>query len=196
MAYTSAHPHTELAESVRLLIDAGADINGSFNTPDGDDFTVLMCAVECTCCTAVLNVLLQAGADPCARCSRLRETALHRAARLGSVESCELLLTRAGVQLQARDENSWTALMHAAHFGREDNVQLLLQHGADINAVDSLGTTPLITACGQQHVEVVACLLEAGADVDVADNNRYSALIVAAECDSTALMQFDSGSWC
>jgi hypothetical protein len=39
MALTNAHPHSELAESVGLLVAAGADINGSFTDSEGVDFT-------------------------------------------------------------------------------------------------------------------------------------------------------------
>ena len=60
MALHHSHPHTELAECVRLLIDAGADINA---TDRDNHYTALMCASAAGCCTTVLQILLQHGAD-------------------------------------------------------------------------------------------------------------------------------------
>jgi hypothetical protein len=84
MAYTSAHPHRHLAESVRLLMDAGADINAKAKDPDGDERTALMCAAERTCCTAVPDVLLRAGANPCVCSAPNCITSLHVATQIGS----------------------------------------------------------------------------------------------------------------
>jgi Ankyrin repeats (3 copies) len=81
MALYNQHPHTELAECVRLLVAAGADSNLiAVVSAEGDERTALMCAAERTCCTAVPGVLLQAGADPCVRPWKKGVTALHIAA--------------------------------------------------------------------------------------------------------------------
>jgi ankyrin repeat protein len=87
MAFTSAHPHGELAESVRLLVAAGADINTKGAVIGGDQWTALMCAAPKTCCTQ--DVLLRAGADPCVRSSPGGSTALQIAAEVGLAESCK-----------------------------------------------------------------------------------------------------------
>jgi hypothetical protein len=47
MALASLHPHTELAECVRLLIEAGANID-AMSGFDVDDRTALKCASVCT----------------------------------------------------------------------------------------------------------------------------------------------------
>jgi Ankyrin repeats (3 copies)/Ankyrin repeat len=169
MAFTNAHPNRELAECVRLLVAAGADIEALFTDPTGIVLTPLMCAIESTCCTAVPAALLQAGADPCTRSPRYNQTVLHRAMRLGLAATCELLLARAHTLLEARDMAGWTALTHAATVGRLDVVKLLLQRGADVNTVNDLGVTPLVAACLEKHSNVVACLLKAGANVHVVD---------------------------
>jgi ankyrin repeat protein len=114
---TNAHPHRELAESVRLLVDAGADINAANNDPEGIGVTALFLAAGHGCCPAMLHVLLQAGADPCVCTSLERITALHFAAQLGFAERCEVLLERAGSLLNVRDSSGWTALTYAAANG-------------------------------------------------------------------------------
>jgi hypothetical protein len=75
MAFVNAHPHAELAESVRLLVEAGADINRTCSDPKGDQLTALLCASECQCCSVVLDVRLRAGADPYGRSLSRRTTA-------------------------------------------------------------------------------------------------------------------------
>jgi uncharacterized protein len=177
----NAHPHRELSESVRLLLAAGADINASYADPSGDNPTLLMCAAWRTCCAKVPEVLLRAGADPCVHSSPMGFTALHQAARAGTLETCELLLARGSdVLLEARDVNDWTALMHAVGCGSLDIVRFLLQCGANIEAADNLGVTPLIGAAVLGSVSKVACLLEAGADANAVQHDGISALALLA----------------
>jgi ankyrin repeat protein len=59
MALHNAHSHKELAESVRLLVEAGADINAI----GSDHQSALMCASKSGCCSKVLQAFLQNGAD-------------------------------------------------------------------------------------------------------------------------------------
>jgi hypothetical protein len=46
MALSNAHPHRELAESVGLLIAAGADIDAKAAALKGDDRIALLCAAS------------------------------------------------------------------------------------------------------------------------------------------------------
>jgi ankyrin repeat protein len=178
----SAHPHRELAECVRLLIEAGADINAkaAAAAPDVDECTALMYAVERRCCTAVLDILLRAGADPCVQSTGVgrRQTALHIAAGLGLAGCCELLIRQAGT-IELRDENGWTALMHASVHGHIDSVKVLLQQGAEVDVLAPDSLTPLIAATSRKQVHVVAELLKAGADANAAFNNDLPALTAA-----------------
>jgi hypothetical protein len=50
MAFYNLHPHKELCESVRLLIEAGADINAK-SSVDHRDCTALVCASGRRCCS-------------------------------------------------------------------------------------------------------------------------------------------------
>jgi ankyrin repeat protein len=190
MASTNAHPHRELAESVRMLVDAGADINAVSTDAEEVGLTALILAAGLERCSAVLDILLRAGADPCVHTSSDRMTALHLAAQLGFAERCELLLARAGSLLDMRDSSGWTALTYAAVNGRLDVVQLLIQHGADVNAVDNNDSTPpLMYAILQKRMDVVLCLLEAGADVHVVDSKGHSVLAAAAQDNNIVLLQ-------
>jgi uncharacterized protein len=188
MVFTNAHPHRELAESVRLLVAAGANIDAPYAYTETLCSTALMCAAVRKCCTAVPAVLLEAGADPCAPVSG-SATALHRATRQGSTECCKLLLEHEYALLEAKDTAGRTALHHAAETGQLDNVQLLLQYGADVNTTDNRSVSPLVVASLQQHVSIAACLLEAGADVNAAAVDGNNVLIAAVESGSVALVQ-------
>jgi ankyrin repeat protein len=190
IASTSRHPHRELAESVMLLVDAGADINAVLTNAEGVGFTALIRASESTCCTAV-EVLLQAGADPCVLSVPERLTALHAAAAKGMPKSCELLLVKVatGTLLEERDTQSWTALMYAAQSGYLDTTKLLLQHGAGVNALDKQGVTPIMMATLHKHAEVALCLFNAGADINVVNQSALCAFTIAVEINDTALVQ-------
>jgi uncharacterized protein len=196
MACHSAHPHTELAESVRLLVEAGADINLKAVAPSSDDHrAAVMCAAQRTCCSKVLHAFLQSGADV-SIADAFGTTALHLAAVAGRADSCELLLARADSSIHAKNENGWTALMHAAARGYLDGVQLLLQHGADVNVRDAKDRRPLFAACKCNDADVAACLIEAGADVNAVDSDAECALLAAVQSNSSALVRLllDSGA--
>jgi ankyrin repeat protein len=142
MALHNPHPHTELAESVRLLVAAGADIDVMAG-PAGDEGTALMCASERSCCSNAMEAFLQNGADVwVAKADGM--TALHHAAAAGCIDSCAALLATDSVLVHADDVNGCTALMHAVAHGSIDTAQLLCQHGAVMYTVDFSGKTAVM----------------------------------------------------
>jgi uncharacterized protein len=184
MVLYNSHPHTELAESVRLLVAAGADINAT----GADGRAILARAIERRCCTEVLQILLQNDVDVMApRADGI--TALHYAAAAGRVDSCALLLARESSLMHLRDLKGCTALMQAVAFGSVPTVELLCQHGADMSTVDNSKATPLIAACTYKRADTAAFLLKAGADVNAVDCNGQSALMAAARSNSTAVAE-------
>jgi uncharacterized protein len=174
---------------VGILNAAGADINRKNADGLGAERTALFCAVERQCCTFVLDVLLRAGADPCAITSPAGLTAFHLAAQNGFTEACEMLLARADALLEKRDASGRTALVHATTLGRLNIVNLLVQHGANVNTIDKWNQSPLFYAAFNRHVEITECLLTAGADVNATDNKGHGALMAAVHNNNTALLQ-------
>jgi uncharacterized protein len=187
MVLYNAHPHKQLAESVRLLVVAGADINAT-SGPDGNERTVLMCASERGCCVKALQITLQNGADVLVPAAD-GTTALHLAAAAGRTDSCELLLARANSLVHIKNVNGCTAIMQAVAFGSLDTVKILCQYGADINILNSHSVTPLIAACVYKRADIVAFLIEAGADMNAVDCDGHRPLVIAVQNNCAALVQ-------
>jgi ankyrin repeat protein len=74
----------------------------------------------------------------------------------------------------------WTALMHAAYYGRAGVVATLLGAGAAVDAPNKYGETALHHAAYYGHVAAMAALLGAGAAVDAPNEYDMPALHVAA----------------
>ncbi len=77
---------------------------------------------------------------------------LHEAANGGHEEVVRILL-EAGAEVDAYEEDCWTALMSASNQGYKEVVQILLEFGANVNAW-SVGETPLLLAAKNAHPEV------------------------------------------
>jgi ankyrin repeat protein len=156
MVFLAEHPHRELAECVRLLVAAGADINATANY-DGDERTALMYACERSCCIKALQSFLQNGADVIVRSPSDGMTALHQAATAGCTASCKLLVAKEISLVHVRDSEGRTALVCAVAFGPLEAIKMLLQHGADINSRDTLNRTPLMAVCAlNRRIDVAA----------------------------------------
>jgi ankyrin repeat protein len=109
--------------AVKCLLEAGAELNAQ----DGRGRTALTYARDFGSrrVTAYLEgALAQSGAE--------NELSLHEAARLGVVSRIRALLAE-GAQIDARDGEGKTALVHAAMAGEAAAVRLLCEAGADVN---------------------------------------------------------------
>lgn len=78
-------------------------------------------------------------------------------------------LIKNGTNLNAKEENGWTALSLAAWHGYSEIVECLIKHGADVNASDKDGSSPLYYAAGRGYSEVVKLLMKHKADVNAKD---------------------------
>jgi len=159
---------------------------------DPDEFVELQ---ECR------GLLLDAGADPTLTVDPNVESAIHDAAKLGSIVSqgyiqllmlltllqhtLRLLLDRGGyfVNLEAKDEFGRTPLLLLARRFeiriKTEMISLLLSYGANVKAYDKFGETCLhATLSGSMILpnarEALIILINAGADVNAEDNRGYS----------------------
>ena len=91
-------------------------------------------------------------------------------------------LIEAGADLNVKDELGETALIRAAYWVKNSDLQreiirLLIEAGADVDAKNDGGWTTLMTA---NNAEAARLLIEAGADVNAKSNSGYTPLMRAA----------------
>ncbi len=113
----------EDAKWLELLLEAGANVNGSF-----DNFLSPSTCVAWHGRSKCLEVLLQHGADV-NRNRRERKSALMFAAERGEIE-CVKLLLKAGADVNAKEHGVYTALWFASINGFTHCAELLLKAGA------------------------------------------------------------------
>lgn len=159
-------------EITKLLIAAGAIID----TRDKRGLTSLTIA-SYRGDKNLVRILLDAGADTGINLDKV--SAFTIAVSRGHLDVVHEFIG-AGMEVDVRGENGWTALMVAASDGHVSLVRELLTLGAAIDSQSSIGRTALSWAAIKGQVETVKALLEAGVDVNIEDNNKFTPLIWAA----------------
>lgn len=132
---------------VQLLLEYGADVNVKDRLGHDPLYFAANAWIpgrESDGC-AVVALLIQQGADVNGRSGPGKMTALHMAARRGTVAIAEVLLA-SGAEIEAKDVQEETPLRRAVNCGQEGLVRLLLMHGADPLSRDRQGRTPLDAA--------------------------------------------------
>jgi ankyrin repeat protein len=164
-------------ESIKILLDAGVDINNLNN----DNRTALFVASEhgreeeakvllsrgadpkfpgpnqpvvaAIHHPKILDILIKSGADP------NYGDAFHQAVWHKKTDSVKVLLD-AGADVNRLNHESRTGLWYACERGSGDIVNMLLKHGANTEMADKEGKTPLDMAAGGGHDEIVMSLLD------------------------------------
>lgn len=162
---------TDLARMEAELV--GLDLNTQHATAG----TALMFAAGQGNLDAV-RLFLRNGADPNCSHNKVQLTALHLACGGGYKEVCEELIQHSA-NLEAKDNQGWTALMFCAQEGRLSCLELLIEHGADVNASDLAGRTSLMQAARCGFADIAQRLLAAGSNIH-ATSGWANPLIVAA----------------
>ncbi|XP_066507255.1 receptor-interacting serine/threonine-protein kinase 4 [Hoplias malabaricus] len=107
-------------------------------------------------------------------------TPLHVAAEKRLKSVAEILLSRKSTNVNAKDEDQYTALHFAAQYGDEALTRLLLDRGATMNEADAQGRTPIHVACHHGRENVVRVLLSRSADAHAKGKDEWTALHLAA----------------
>ena len=162
--FTRLHAEAEIgtAETIRKLVDAGANVNARYHS---HGWTPLHVAAAFGT-TETVGALINAGANVNAK-AKEGKTPLHFAALDKRVETIRLL-AKAGADLDARHREGWTAL-HFAAYRAADTACALIEAGADVRARHKDGWTPLhvVGGCGKPASgKVVHALVAAGADIE------------------------------
>lgn len=107
-------------------------------------------------------------------------TPLHRAAQLGFIQVCEIMLDYGKrVNIDARTYLSQTPLHLAVLSGHKAVVQLLIRAGIDLNATDHEGNTALHMAVSAGFIDIITVLLLKSADLSVLNNSSQRAIDLA-----------------
>lgn len=144
--------HEGHMETVRLLLDKGADVNAR----DAAQFTAMERAAFDGHLGRV-EFLLEHGASAVGD-----SRALTWAARQGMTNVVQMLLD-AGADPNAPMPLGWTPLMFAAQSGEASIVSALISSGADVNAVSINGYTALRCARERGREDIAEALEKAGA---------------------------------
>jgi hypothetical protein len=86
-------------------------------------------------------------------------------------------LLDAGLDVNGKNKNGWSALMIAASKGNMEMLKLLIEKGAAVDDKNAQGQTPLIFAAHWGHADVVRLLIEQGVNVNLQMNDGWTALI-------------------
>jgi ankyrin repeat protein len=84
-----------------------------------------------------------------------------------------------GANIDDQDNQGFTALKWAAHYGQVKMVLLLIEAGANVDSLDYHGSTALMEAVWKKHTEIVKLLLKYGANVNVMNRKSSTALSLA-----------------
>ncbi len=153
---------TGSADAVRMLIARGADMQARESSQSQ---TALMWAAA-ERHADVIKVLIEHGADLQARTKR-GFSALHFAARVGDIESAQLLLAAGAdinIRSQPADREKPTAGGPGNYTGGGGRAG-----GPSYEATVSAGSTPLLVATMRAQVPLALFLLERGADPNASD---------------------------
>jgi len=93
----------------------------------------------------------------------MRRNSMSKPAKFGTVVR---LLLQAQATVDAKDEDSKTALHRAAHTGNAETAAALVEGGANVMAADITRWTPLHYACQDGHLAVADLLINSRADVE------------------------------
>jgi len=169
-------PHVRRnAEAVRLLLEAGAQIDRPFKP------------------RIVSRPMPDFPGAPGARPAPddiTEATPLVVASKLGAVELIECLLAH-GANVNASDAYGQTPLHHAVLQGSEPTLEAILKHKPNLEARNRDGRTALALAVAGGQTELVRRLAQAGADLNVSlpDRDAASPLHVAVQRRNTAMVE-------
>ena len=143
---------------------------------------------------AAVRALLKEGADVNAAQGD-GMTALHWAARQGSIETVRMLLFAGGNVRATTRLGGYTPLLLASQGGHAAVIEALIKAGADAKSVTASGATALMLASAAGRPEAIKALLDAGADIHAKEPSRQeTALMFAAAGNRLAAMKLLIGA--
>jgi ankyrin repeat protein len=139
--------------------------------------------------TAIVTMLIKAGANTNLRESENGCTALMEAARQGCTATVQTLIME-GADINIADKHGWTALMLASREGHTGTVRVLIQAGAVMEMRNEDSETALLIAYQHGVSAAVHELRQARAGLNLQDRStRRKMLWIAAKAGDNRLLQ-------
>ena len=171
-------------DSVRILLDYGADVN--LLTLESDFGNALQAAAAYGR-EGIVNMLLDRGANASLIGGVMGNCVIAAsagaAAQVPEATACRIIerLISAGAEIDCANASGFIALHEAALADSSVMVEILLKNGADINAATEDGMTALHIAIQNGNIRTTRCLLANGAYLDgVVGKDMWTALHFAA----------------
>lgn len=95
----------------------------------------------------------------------------------------------AGADIDAKDDDGWTALMYSAHYDYEESLLFLIKNEAGLNIKAENGMTSLMYAAIKGNISAAKILVNEKADINILDRNGWSALDHASYNDHKEIVQ-------
>ncbi|MCG8545070.1 MAG: ankyrin repeat domain-containing protein [Alphaproteobacteria bacterium] len=207
-----------ILETVKLLLDTGADPNASYVPPDrspGGKHPALYGACGPGNNAALARLLLEAGADPnddesLYHATEHRDHAcldalldhgaaagnleLHHMLDFDDLDGARKLLEKAKADPNITHIHTGeTALHWAVNNGRSaDTIMLLLKHSADVDAARNDGKTAYCVARRNGETAAAEVLKKAGAADTLSETDRFIAACAASDGDAARRMVADA----
>lgn len=138
----------------------------------------------------LLQALYSGGGDlsSCKNSADGRNLTMEAVSKNCSSDILEFLLSKKINDVDEKDDDGWTALMHWANSLQNfssQNFELLINFGANVNATNKRIQTALIIAAQSKNhaTDKIRLLIGAGANASLRDSNGYEALLYANKAD-------------
>lgn len=104
------------------------------------------------------------------------ESNIYDYARAGDLRGlAHLLSVDHGLDLDAKNERGYSALMLAVYNGEQDFCEALIRGGADVNSCDAMQNTVLMAAAYKGNLYILTMLLECGANTKYKNKSQMDA---------------------
>jgi ankyrin repeat protein len=177
-------------DAARAAIERGADASAPVG--EGPDSAPLEVAVLLGS-SAVVPVLVEAGADPDAVAPGRVGTLVARAAAANDLDMVAALIEAGADPALMPDETSWGPTLYGGYTGDTELLGLLFDLGVDLDIRDHHGYTALHIAAATGRMSTVTFLLDLGADPAAVADNGFTPADSAADRGHDDVAEFLRG---